>query len=68
MANAAMDTADDVIRVLRRVMRQSTGGNQLQATAGKLDQAARWASWATQLKLKLKNITGPGSAHYFKFI
>ncbi len=57
----------DVVGVLRRVCRNSASGHD-QASAGKLDQAATWKHWVCQLRLKFKNMTGPGSPHYFKFV
>jgi len=67
IADSVFNTADDVTSVLQRVARQSCGG-QLQASAAKLDQVADWKSWINQLQLKVKNMTGPGSPHYFKFV
>eukprot|EP00959_Pyramimonas_sp_CCMP1952_P471469 9498449-Pyramimonas_sp.AAC.1 len=64
MVNTSFDDANDVVRLLSRIARNSDSGGEIQAASEKLDQSARWASWAMQVGIRLKSITGPGSPHY----
>ena len=68
IAGSAFDTALDVVAILQGVCRRSGDHGLVRSCSYKLDETARWSDWVTQLRVRLKYITGPGAPHMLKFV
>jgi hypothetical protein len=68
IAGSAFDTALDVVAVLQDVCRRSGDRGLARSCAYKLDETARWSAWVSQVRVRLKYISGHGAPHMLKFV